>query len=180
MPEETNGNATPKIAQPTNPKRFDIPRNDVEIQLEEYRTTKGKNPGKTAFKPVVGEKQEDKQKFLTWVGFDNLFNMAMAKVKGLTLGWAEEAVDEDNGEFTDNVFIKLASDFSTRGETIGELEEQFDDVRTDFMKLDLMDQSDENRARIVELGKKMQDLTISIQSKKKPRKATSETAPVPA
>lgn len=192
MPETTE-TATSKsaIKQPENPKKLNIERNGVTVTFTEARTTRGQNPGKMTFIPDFSNEAAA----LLWVGVSpevaealkplaenvefksvssNTCGIEKGKVQTLALGWAQESIDPDTGEFVENKFIKFATDFSSSGETIGELEEQFEEVRDEFMKINLADPA--SQPMVIELGKKMQDLTIAINSKKRTRTPKTEAA----
>lgn len=154
-----------KIEQPTNPIKLDISRNNVSVQFTEQLTTRGQEPGKQVFDPSTA----DKQKFLDWVGLDNVVGIVRAKVRALTMGWVEASIDEDTKEFLSNVFVTHATQFDASGETIGDLEDQREEAQAELVKLDLS--NPDNMSAFVELGKSIQKLTVAIDSKKRPRKA---------
>lgn len=171
----------PKIEQPSNPRKYDVERkgqtkvfsggqadDPVSLTFTEARTTKGKNPGLVTFLPDTS----DKQKFLDWVGLDNVFGIVKSKVSQLGRGWYKAAVDEESKQFNPLAFVKFAADFSSSGETIGELEDQMEDLREELLKIDMS--KVENYPAIAELGKRMQDLTISINQRKRKPKAEDD------
>lgn len=185
------------VKQPENLKVYDIPRNEVNMKLTEGRTTRGQDPGKVIFEPDVSSEA----RLLIWIGVSpevaealkplvdktttaatNVIGILKSKLRTLTKGWADEAEDEDTGLLIDNKFIKFATDFSASGETKGELEEQYDELRTEFLKFNLNDSSPANQMAVISMMKKMQDLTIAIKQKERVRKVkpATETAAVPA
>lgn len=190
MAETETATAKSVVKQPENPLKLDIERNGVTITFTEARTTRGQEPGKMTFIPNF----ENEAQALLWVGVSpevadalrplaeksdlksvssNTCGIEKGKVKTLALGWAQASIDPDTGEFIQNKFVKFATDFSASGETIGELEEQFEEKRDELVKLDLTDPA--SQAQFLALGKEMQDLTIAINSKKRTRTPKAET-----
>lgn len=194
MPEEND--KKPKVEQPTNPLVVVIERNGVSVTLTEARTTKGKSPGAIVFNPDFS----DEAAALIWVGVEaklvevlkphlgnksttrsNMVSLAYSRVRTLTQGWAEEAeneaTDETTGQLDEakfkNIFVTLAAQFSARGETIGELEEQYEEHQNQMIALD--DTNPAHHAEIFEHMREMNKLTIAIKEKQRPRKKKKES-----
>lgn len=170
-----------KIKQPENPVKVSPKRNDIEIEFTEQRTTRGKNPGKIVFEPscdqdpiIVENGKYILPKFLAWVGMENVSSIVKAKVRGLTLGWADEATDDETGELNTVKFQQFAEEFSARGETIGDLQDQREEIQSELTKLDYG--NPDNVQKLLELGRQIQKLTIAINSKKRERKSEDKTA----
>lgn len=161
MADETNG-----VKQPDNPMMIGVNRNNVDIVLKEQRTTRGQNPGKMVFDPQATT-DEEKQLFLNHVGLNNVFGIVKAKYRGLTLGWVEESVNKDTGEFNQDTFRVLAQDFDASGETKSDLEGQREDILEQIAALDLSDNS--QAVALLELGREAKRLTLAIDKKSRPR-----------
>jgi hypothetical protein len=158
--------AKPAIEQPTNPIVLEIVRNDATIKFTEGRTVRGANAGNMKFEPDIS----DKDAFLKWIGVENLVGLAKQKVTQLSVGWAEAASDEDTGVFNENNFVKFATDFSSSGETMGELKEQLEDLLAKVRTYDFSNTSSDAQNEFIAMGKKIQDLTININNKKRNKK----------
>lgn len=173
-----------EIKQPVNPIVLNIERNGVNLKFTEARTTKGREAGKRVFEPETANEAT----FLRWIGVSPEVNEALAalasldktaagsnvtgiarqKVRALTIGWADEATDDDTNEFAEQAFIQYAQSFDAAGESIGDLKDERDELQQSLVKIDLT--KAENHPKLVELGLKIQELTIAINKKSRKKK----------
>lgn len=176
MADETKA----EIKQPDEPQIHTVERNGVSIDLQEARTTKGKNPGKTIYEPVVDLNSKvtiEVPKFLKWMGVDNLLGMSKKLVRSFTGEWVEEATNDETGVFNTSAFISLATNWDATGETMEDLRDTKAELDAELLTYDT--DNDADTIKIMACFKKLQDINRAIAKKSRPRKSKA-AEPTPA
>lgn len=164
-----------EVKQPENPRVLNVPRNEASIEMKEARTTKGKNPGKTIFEPVIS----DIDSLIQWFGKENVGGILKKHLRKCSGEWVDEATDDETGAFKEPVFIQLATTFDATGETMEDLKDEKSELETELSGYNTDDPA--QLAKFVACAKKLQTINVAIGKKSRARKSKpSETVAQPA
>lgn len=117
------------------PVTITVTRNETTWDFVKAEKSRGKDKGATVYVPVQPRWDDDAdvQRFLNWNGLKTTLENEFAKLRQIAMGWTRSATA--NGEFIVDAFTKYASEFSARGESIKELQEQIEDLMVEVTKL---------------------------------------------
>lgn len=156
-----------------------VTRNEVEAEFVPAEVKRGDNAGWKFLELPVTE-----DNFLTqivpWASVKNLVQIVKTALRQKAMGWSEQAEEEaknkDTGVIDDakyvEVFSKLASSFSARGEPTKVLLERIMDLLAEMSNLDLA--TPEGMKRAQEIANEVKDLQLDIQLKKRKTKEDEE------
>lgn len=124
--------AEDKYIPPTPPCDIVINRNDVGLNLEFFRILKGENENK--FYPAPRVTPENLQTFLSWLGTTTLISELQTVVKRKFQNIAKSATGED-GVFNVELFVKYATEFTSAGMRIKEINDKLEELDAELMKI---------------------------------------------
>lgn len=104
-----------------------IARNGVDKTLSKYKIVKGKKEGKEYLAPTFSLETWDVD--AVWVGVANLVNVAQKMAKASFQDLFFGAIDEATGEFNLAQFVKQATEFTSSGMKLAEINEQLDEAQ---------------------------------------------------
>ena len=142
-----------------------VERNGVTMMFKQKELTRGDNKGSLVMAPP-DITADNVMQYIPFYGLKELVGILAGRTKTLATGWTRSAEDGETGEFLPDAFRTYVQEWSARGESMEELNDQISD------KLDEMNVAAEqgDSARIVELAKEIKSLKAEIESKKRPRK----------
>lgn len=192
---ETNTTAI----QPTNGKVITVPRFvtdenptgfPYDFTPEKLKKKDKTAPDRFAYVPQKPKFSEDASKklMIDHLGQDLILSLAYGRWRSMAAGWTDSATKEikdEKGvvlseEFNEQEFIKYASEFSARGETIKSLLEEKEELTDEIISLskDTKITAVDKVKRIDEIGNRLNEITETIEFKKKakPEEAAAEEA----
>lgn len=102
-----------------------VKRNDIELPLTEFKIIRGKNKDKKYLAPTVTGSGLDT--FIRWFGIDNAANTLQTFVKRAFQLVHKECIGAD-GTLDMAKFLAAVADFTSRGLTISELQDQYEEL----------------------------------------------------
>jgi hypothetical protein len=158
-----------------------VKRNEIDLEFKSNTVTRGDNKGWQYLAPEVTAENVDS--VVGWMDRKTAAKKLGGVLKQYSQGWyadaEEEATDTETGQVDKDklveVFGKLASDFSARGESIPELKGQIDELVELMTNLNPTDADFGTKFQSYAQEVKDLQLAISMQ-RRKPRKSATEAA----
>jgi flagellar capping protein FliD len=157
---------------------IDITRNGVTLSLGTFKILKGKRADQEYPAPVVSA--ENLPDITSWVGTSNLINELQTLLKRRFQSIYADSIDT-NGQFNQALFEKYATDFTSAGLKLKEIQTKLDELSAQLSKLiDEGDMSDEGtRASIKELNDQVRAYRqMKEDRQRKPKEEDEEEAAV--
>ena len=164
---------------PTVSLGFDLKPQEVtregavgKFKVDKIKKGRSKNKGQPFLNPEITS--ENLQTWITWLGNDNAAAILNSRMRPLSQGWLNEAIEEakdSNGQVDENKvvlnFEQFAQEFSARGETIKELQSRIMDIIEEMSDVDENSDNPEDARKIMESFKEMRRLKTAISRKKR-------------
>lgn len=186
MSDETNTQAPATL-----PETLTASRNNANLEFKQQEIKRGPGKGTTYFGPNCYYDEKAKR-WVNWEAVvaylgDELQKMVLPKFAQKSQGWTDEAFDWEKitndkgdkedvriaGSFSQEKFLKFATDFAARGDSKSELEEERNDAIASLGDLDA-DNAD-HVPQILLLMKDIKRISDEIAAKKRDRKAKTES-----
>lgn len=118
------------VPKPDDLNNVQVTRNGVTVTFVPTQIKKGKTVGTWYLGLDPATSWENR---VTYMGLDKVQELVAAKQNALAQGWTDEATNAEDhavapNKFNEEDFIKNATEFSARGETIAELTAQRNDA----------------------------------------------------
>jgi len=118
--------------------------------------------------PEDAKDMDSKMNVLAWMGLEQQFIAAYAKLRGYAINWTKSATDDKTGEFNEVEFQKYAAEFSARGETIKSLLAEKETLVQQIMELPKSGKSPADIAlEIGKIGARLSEIEDTIEFKKR-------------
>lgn len=183
---ETNGKVivVKRFVDEQNPdgKPFEF----VPQKLKKRQKT---DPDKYAYVPVKPKFSDEAEadRMLKHLGKELVLSLAYGRWRSMAAGWTESATKEvlaadgktvESEEFNENEFIKYAAEFSARGETIKDLLAEKDELTGEIISLSQNTKMavNDKMARMTEIGFRLNEITETIEFKKRSGKSENDEA----
>lgn len=162
---------TTTAPQRTKLTSADVPRNEVSLTFIHTEIMRGKEKGWNYLAPDVNEGNLDT--VIAWMGRAIAASKLGAFLRGMSQGWwgdaEEEAKDKETGVLdmakAYEVFAKLATDFSARGESIPKLKEAIEELVNQMTELDPTD--GDFAMKFASYAKEVKELQLAISLKRR-------------
>lgn len=92
-----------------------INRNGVDLPLRDFEFVKGDRQGQKYPAPKIGDTEEDWNQIVKWYGVANLKNDLQTLLKRRFQTLYDDCINEEDGKFNKELFIKYASNLSSVG-----------------------------------------------------------------
>jgi len=165
-------------------------RNGIEWPCEASSTRKLEkdSPDRFALKPIKPKDEEGKQKFLAWIGLDQVLELAYQKVAQTSVNITKSSIDEKQTDptkaFSVKDFLDGLANFSARGETMASLREELSNLQEEFKNIILsgtITDPEAQKAKFKEIAERIkycqEQLILKQKTKEEePEKPTPTTA----
>lgn len=161
--------------------QFDTNRNEVDWTIVQDLIKRGENKGNPYLRPSdINVSNFDVA--VKWLGVQMVIDILNAKLATMGNLITDQATSDVDGKLDIEKAKKYFTEFSTRGETIAELEEKKDKVGIEMrdVSVNMSLSNEEKLAKIGELGQQYARLVEAIESKSRERKPKQAAASAPA
>lgn len=144
--------------------------NGKSIDFVETKGKRGDWKDRSFLAPVVNK--DTINDILAWCDTDIVVAVFAAEFSKRCQVWTEESTPDEGqpnaGIFNRDAFLDMARNFSARGETMGTLKGQIEDLTAQITELDMSDPT--SIAKVKEYAEQIKSLRSALENKKKPKK----------
>lgn len=151
-------------------KQYTIIRNDQAVTTTSYKILKGKRANTEYPAPAVTA--DNLSEILNWIGKSTLLTEVQTLLKRKFQQIYFSCVGED-GVFNEELFLKYATDFTSAGMKLSEINNMLDELTEQFTTLMDSMESVEDTDKLLELKKEMKSISDQIKTYKQMREDRS-------